>query len=107
MTVGVDVGLARLSNELIAGGIAAYSLGFLGYAIDAAFGNHAPLLPDEKAARLDVRVPALVGGAPGAPLAGSAPGATGPETTTTPPPPPPPASRSFVSAHAGQFAIAV
>jgi cytochrome c-type biogenesis protein CcsB len=99
--VGVDVGLARLSNELIAGGIAAYSLGFLGYAIDSAFGNHAPLLPDEKAARLDVRVPALVGGAVGG--ASRADGAAVP----TVPPPPPPARPSFISAHAGQFAIAV
>jgi cytochrome c-type biogenesis protein CcsB len=98
--VGVDVGLARLSNELIAGGIAAYSLGFLGYAIDAAFGNHAPLLPDEKAARLDVRVPVLVG---------AASRANGAVTTTTTPAPPagPPARGSFISAHAGQFAIAV
>jgi cytochrome c-type biogenesis protein CcsB len=96
--VGVDVGLARLSNELIAGGIAAYSLGFLGYAIDAAFGNHAPLLPEEKAARLDVRVPALVGGASDASNAA---------TVTSVPPAVPPARGSFVSAHAGQFAIAV
>jgi len=103
--VGVDVGLARLSNELIAGGIAAYSLGFLGYAIDAAFGNHAPLLPDEKAARLDVRVPALVGGAPrtgDASLHSSA-------ANSAPPTGPagPAAGNSFISAHAGQFAIAV
>jgi len=97
--VGVDVGLAGLSNELIAGGIAAYSLGFLGYAIDAAFGNHAPLLPDERAARLDVRVPALVGGASGE---------NGAAATATPATPPgPPAGGSFLSAHAGQFAIAV
>lgn len=97
--MGVDVGLARLSNELIAGGIAAYSLGFLGYAIDAAFGNHAPLLPDEKAARLDVRVPALVGGASRA--------SGGAATPTSLPPAGPPARGSFVSAHAGQFAIAI
>jgi cytochrome c-type biogenesis protein CcsB len=96
--VGVDVGLAGLSNELIAGGIAAYSLGFLGYAIDAAFGNHAPLLPDEKAARLDVRVPALVGATSGP--SGAAEAAASPPTV-------PPAGDSFVSAHAGQFAIAV
>jgi cytochrome c-type biogenesis protein CcsB len=97
--VGVDVGLARLSNELIAGGIAAYSLGFLGYAIDAAFGNHAPLLPDEKAARLDVRVPALVGGSPRESSAAA--------PALAAPPPGPPAGSSFISAHAGQFAIAV
>jgi cytochrome c-type biogenesis protein CcsB len=97
--VGVDVGLARLSNELIAGGIAAYSLGFLGYAIDSAFGNHAPQLPDEKTARLDVRVPVLVGGA--SPANGAA------ATATSAPPPRPPAGGSFISAHAGQFAIAV
>ncbi len=97
--MGVDVGLATLSNELIAGGIAAYSLGFLGYAVDSAFGNHAPKLPDEKAARLDVRVPALVGGASAA---------NGAAATATPAPPPgPPAGGSFLSAHAGQFAIAV
>jgi cytochrome c-type biogenesis protein CcsB len=97
--VGVDVGLAGLSNELIAGGIAAYSLGFLGYAIDAAFGNHAPLLPDERAARLDVRVPALVGGASGVNRAAA--------TATPATPLGPPAGGSFLSAHAGQFAIAV
>jgi cytochrome c-type biogenesis protein CcsB len=97
--VGVDVGLARLSNELIAGGIAAYSLGFLGYAIDSAFGNHAPQLPDEKAARLAVRVPALVGGS--SPDNGAGP------TAASPPPSGPPAPPSFISAHAGQFAIAV
>jgi cytochrome c-type biogenesis protein CcsB len=97
--VGVDVGLARLSNELIAGGIAAYSLGFLGYAIDSAFGHHAPQLPEEKAARLDVRVPALVGGA--ARTDGAA------ATNTPAPPPARPARGSFISAHAGQFAIAV
>ena len=97
--MGVDVGLATLSNELIAGGIAAYSLGFLGYAVDSAFGNHAPQLPDEKAARLDVRVPALVGGA------SAANGAAAPATPA--PVPGPPAGGSFLSAHAGQFAIAV
>ena len=96
--MGVDVGLARLSNELIAGGIAAYSLGFLGYAIDSAFGNHAPQLPDEKAARLAVRVPALVGGAGRA---------DGDDATPAAPPPRPPARASFISAHAGQFAIAL
>ena len=102
--MGVDVGLARLSNELIAGGIAAYSLGFLGYAIDAAFGNHAPVLPEEKAARLEVRVPALVGGA-----SSPARGAVGPgdSAVTQSFVPGPPAGRSFISAHAGQFAIAV
>jgi len=100
--VGVDVGLATLSNELIAGGIAAYSLGFLGYAVDSAFGNHAPQLPDDKAARLDVRVPALVGGASGA----TRPAATRPAATAAPPPGPP-VGGSFLSAHAGQFAIAV
>jgi cytochrome c-type biogenesis protein CcsB len=97
--VGVDVGLATLSNELIAGGIAAYSLGFLGYAVDSAFGNHAPQLPDEKAARLDVRVPALVG---------AASAANGAAATAAPAPVPgPPAGGSFLSAHVGQFAIAV
>ncbi len=42
LAVDVNVGLARLSNDLIAGGIATYSLAFLGYAVDAAFGNHCP-----------------------------------------------------------------
>jgi len=96
--VGVDVGLARLSNELIAGGIAAYSLGFLGYALDAAFGNHAPVLPAEKAARLDVREAVLVGG--GSRLDGSAP------TDARLPTAGPPAGGSFIAARAGQFAIA-
>jgi cytochrome c-type biogenesis protein CcsB len=57
--VGVDVGLGKLSNDLIAGGIATYSLAFLAYAVDAAFGNH--VSPAANAARVDVRVPALVG----------------------------------------------
>ncbi len=98
--MGVDVGLARLSNELIAGGIAAYSLGFLAYAVDAAFGNHAPQLPGEKTARSDVRVPALVGAtrndrdaAELLPPRSSASDA--------------PVEGSFLAAHVGRFAIAI
>lgn len=67
----VNVGLARLSNDLIAGGIATYSLAFLGYAVDAAFGHHAPTvrvaktdLRVSKTAQADVRVAVLVGGPP-------------------------------------------
>ncbi|MDQ1486697.1 MAG: hypothetical protein QOJ62_2390 [Actinomycetota bacterium] len=56
--MAVDVGLARLSNDLIVGGVAAYSLGFLAYALDAAFGNHAPQVASTS---VDVREPALVG----------------------------------------------
>jgi len=101
LIVGVDVGLATLSNELIAGGIAAYSLGFLGYAVDAAFGNHAPQLPGEKAARADVRLPALVGAAGSTGSGTVDPPMTGPTASTLP------AGGSFVGAHIGQFAIAI
>ena len=99
--MGVDVGLARLSNELIAGGIAAYSLGFLAYAVDAAFGNHAPQLPGEKTARSDVRVPALVGAArtdAGDAVEVPAPRSSGPDV---------PVEGSFLAAHIGRFAIAI
>jgi cytochrome c-type biogenesis protein CcsB len=58
--VPVDVGLARLSNDLIAGGIVAYSLGFLGFALDAAYGNHARAAA-KPVARVPAQVPALVG----------------------------------------------
>ena len=98
--MGVDVGLATLSNELIAGAIGAYSLGFLAYAVDAAFGNHAPQLPGEKPARSDVRVPALVGAAQ-----------SGAVDSPVPPPRLPgsdvPVEGSFLAAHIGRFAIAI
>jgi cytochrome c-type biogenesis protein CcsB len=105
--VGVDVGLATLSNELIAGGIAAYSLGFLGYAVDAAFGNHAPQLPGEtqllgqKVAPADVRLPALVG------AARSTGGRLADPAVAEPPGSSVPASGSFFATHIGQFAIAM
>jgi cytochrome c-type biogenesis protein CcsB len=69
--VAVDVGLAKLSNDLIAGGIVAYSLGFLGYALDAAYGNHART--SAKASRMSAAMPAraLVGAAAGAAGAGA------------------------------------
>jgi cytochrome c-type biogenesis protein CcsB len=61
--VPVDVGLARLSNDLIAGGIIAYSLGFLGFALDAAFGEgfDKRALATTKSAAVPTQVPALVG----------------------------------------------
>ena len=60
----VDVGLAKLSNDLIAGGIVAYALGFLGFAIDAAYGNHAPGAAKPAPAEAAVaRVPAMAGAA--------------------------------------------
>ena len=64
----VDVGLAKLSNDLIAGGIVAYAVGFLGFAVDAAFGNHAATdrvgyRTSKRAATAAVaaRVPAMAG----------------------------------------------
>jgi cytochrome c-type biogenesis protein CcsB len=99
--VGVDVGLATLSNELIAGGIAAYSLGFLGFAVDAAFGNHAPQLPGERAAPADVRLPALVGAAGSTGGRVTYPAASAPSGSGVP------AAGSFFATHIGQFAIAV
>jgi cytochrome c-type biogenesis protein CcsB len=99
--VGVDVGLARLSNELIAGGIAAYSVAFLGYAVDAAFGNHAPTVAASATVTGGVRYRALVG-------AGVA------TTEAAPPPQPEPEELvaldrpdGFLAAHIGRFAIAV
>ncbi|HEY0870817.1 MAG TPA: c-type cytochrome biogenesis protein CcsB [Acidothermaceae bacterium] len=97
--MGVDVGLATLSNELIAGGIAAYSVGFLAYAVDAAFGNHAPQLPGEKVAPVDVRVPALVGARAG--------GAAADPSVVEPSQSDAGSGGSFFAAHIGRFAIAV
>ncbi len=54
--MAVDVGLAKLSNDLIAGGIVAYSVGFLGYALDAAYGNHART--SAKVSRMSAATPA-------------------------------------------------
>ena len=64
----VDVGLARLSNDLISGGIIAYSLGFLGFAVDAAFGNHASAASRRAVAMTSraaevVKTPAMAGAA--------------------------------------------
>jgi len=97
--VGVDVGLARLSNELIAGGIAAYSVAFLGYAVDAAFGNHAPTAAASATVAGGVRYRALVG--------------AGVATTEAALPPEPEElvaldrPGGFLAAHTGRFAIAV
>ncbi len=61
----VDVGLAKLSNDLINGTVVAYALALLGYAIDAAYGNHAApataTTAVTAAAPAAERVPALVG----------------------------------------------
>jgi cytochrome c-type biogenesis protein CcsB len=98
--VGVDVSLSRLSNELIAGGIAAYSVAFLGYAVDAAFGNHAPTVAASATVAGGVRYRALVG--------------AGVSATAAAPPPPEPEELvvpdrpgGFLAAHTGRFAIAV
>ncbi len=66
----VDVGLAKLSNDLVAGGIITYSLAFLGYAVDAARGVGTPKVQVAQPASAvpATRVPELVG-------AGSAGGA--------------------------------
>jgi cytochrome c-type biogenesis protein CcsB len=69
--VPVDVGLARLSNDLIAGGIVAYSVAFLSFALDAAFGEGFDKRASATAQRASVpaQVPALVGAsAPSAPV---------------------------------------
>jgi cytochrome c-type biogenesis protein CcsB len=83
--MAVDVGLGKLSNDLIAGGIATYSLAFLAYAVDAAFGNHAPKA--DLASSIDVRMPALVGAesgrtGPGARLDSAPPAAPGADQST-------------------------
>ena len=59
----VDVGLARLSNDLIAGGIVAYSVAFLGFALEAAFGEgfDKQASATAKQAIVPAQVPALVG----------------------------------------------
>jgi cytochrome c-type biogenesis protein CcsB len=95
--VAVDVGLGKLSNDLIAGGIATYSLAFLAYAVDAAFGNHAPT----NAARVDVRVPALVGADAG----GGGSTVTQPDTEF--PPTDTYRSGGFGSPRVGQLAVAL
>jgi cytochrome c-type biogenesis protein CcsB len=75
--VPVDVGLAELSNDLINGAIVAFSVAFLGYAIDAAYGNHAHRSVRAARAATEGRLPVLVGAATGAAAgsAGSLPGA--------------------------------
>ena len=101
----VNIGLARLSNDLIAGGIAAYSLAFLGYAVDAAFGNHASrvsptALRVSKTIAADVRVPVLVGGSTGHDRPA---GAAAPAMSSTPP-----ADRySFVASRVGKVSVAL
>ena len=59
----VDVGLARLSNDLIAGGIVAYSVAFLGFALEAAFGEgfDKQASATAKQAIVPAQVPALDG----------------------------------------------
>jgi cytochrome c-type biogenesis protein CcsB len=69
--VPVDVGLGQLSNDLIAGGIVTYSLAFLGYAVDAAFGPGLPKLEAATAMPAQARVPELVGATGGADGGGS------------------------------------
>lgn len=94
----VNVGLARLSNDLIAGGIATYSLAFLGYAVDAAFGHHAPTVRAAKTVAADVRVAVLVGGPAGDD--GTTAAATSVPTTST-------ARDSFVSRWVGRVSVAL
>jgi cytochrome c-type biogenesis protein CcsB len=106
MIVGVDVGLARLSNELIAGGIAAYSVAFLGYAVDAAFGNHAPVVADRKAVGSDVRARALVGATAGFAITDTS-GALLERDLPADPAPVEPGRRGFLATYIGRIAIAI
>jgi cytochrome c-type biogenesis protein CcsB len=69
--VPVDVGLAKLSNDLISGGVVVYSLAFLGFAVDAAYGNHAPK-PKVQVAAAAAPARALVGAGASIGTAGSA-----------------------------------
>ncbi|HEY8728857.1 MAG TPA: c-type cytochrome biogenesis protein CcsB [Acidothermaceae bacterium] len=94
----VNIGLARLSNDLIAGGIGAYSLAFLGYAVDAAFGNHLPAVRASETAAADVRVAVLVGG----PTAHDQP--AGPAATQAAGPHDRP---SFVASRVGKVSVAL
>jgi cytochrome c-type biogenesis protein CcsB len=64
--VPVDVGLSNVSNNLINGAVVAYAVALLGYAVDAAYGNHASdrqagVAALSRASRVE-RVPAMVGG---------------------------------------------
>jgi cytochrome c-type biogenesis protein CcsB len=59
--VPVDVGLARLSNQLVNGATVAYSLAFLGYAIETAYGTHARGAVGTRLRAPVVTMPALVG----------------------------------------------
>ena len=64
-----DIGFAKTSNELIAGGIVAYSLGLLSYAADFAAGNHAAPAPASSATPVTSRQVSLIGAGVGAPNA--------------------------------------
>jgi cytochrome c-type biogenesis protein CcsB len=74
--VPVDIGLAKLSNDLINGGIVAYSLAILGFALDAAYGNHArPAAAATRAQAVPEKSFALVGASIGpSPAAVEVPG---------------------------------
>ena len=96
----VNIGLARLSNDLIAGGIATYSLAFLGYAIDAAFGNHLPGVRVSTTEAVDVREVVLVG----APVAHDRPA----KAVTSQTPGDRPGDRySFVATRVGKVSVAL
>jgi cytochrome c-type biogenesis protein CcsB len=58
--VSVDVGLSNVSNNLINGAVVAYAVALLGYAVDAAYGNHAAQAVST-AATVGARVPAMAG----------------------------------------------
>jgi cytochrome c-type biogenesis protein CcsB len=115
--VDPNVGLARLSSDLVAGGIVAYSVAFLGYAVDAAFGNHLPPAPAEATAGVGVRVSVFVGATADANASYQLPSPrqAAEWSVVDPLAPPPRFSRAisaarrigdFVSARIGQLAIA-
>jgi hypothetical protein len=58
--VPVDVGLSNVSNNLINGAVVAYAVALLGYAVDAAYGNHATQAAATPVA-VGARVPAMAG----------------------------------------------
>jgi cytochrome c-type biogenesis protein CcsB len=63
--VPVDVGLSQVSNNLINGAVVAYAVALLGYAVDAAYGNHASSAATQvkRTPMASVeRVPAMAGG---------------------------------------------
>ena len=104
----VDVGLAKLSNDLINGGIVAYSVAFLGFALDAAYGNHARTAAPVAAGNQVVKEKALalVGGAGPAQVAGGPSHAVGSAGAPPSGPVSVPGARGLTR-HVGRIAIAL